>query len=75
MENPLKKLNLDPVEIQRKQVEKAEKERFESIADQIIGILIRENTLTNELPRVFSAVTGKINAKIDNSLIDKILNL
>lgn len=66
---------LNPEEIKMTALQQAEKVRFEKITQQIIEILVKESVLTSELPRIISVLTQKINTKIDNSLVDKILKL
>jgi len=73
---------LDPAQLRQQEaieraeaIAKAERERFEEIANEIVKILMSHNITTGELPRLIQTLTGKINSKIDSATIDKILKL
>jgi len=66
---------LDPANIRSRQIAEEEDKRFDKISEQILEILKKENVLLSEIPRVVSTFSDKINAKIDNTSIDKIIKL
>jgi len=64
----------EAIEKQKKIAEEQEK-RFNVIADKIIKILAEEKVISKELPSIVTILTNRVNKKMNESEIDKILKL
>lgn len=66
---------LDPAQLRAKQIAEENKERFERIAQRLLGVLGEEKVTVIELPAIVSMLTGKVNQRIDGAKIEQILKL
>jgi len=56
-----------------KKLQAEEKKRFEDISKKVIKVLIQENVTLSEYPGIVKHITDKVNGKVNNFTLDKIL--
>ena len=67
--------NIDPAQLRANQAAKEEEKRFDEISDKVIQVFIANNLTMEEISRVVSSVTTKVNKKINGARVENVLAL